>query len=188
MRWFVVFGSLAISVHSVGFASDPPRTIKPVVVWTGIDSKQPKDSFARCCSAKEWQAIWDAHCGQQTPSDGPSCLDVNFDSYMVIAVFRRTSRIRVGEIIEEMDCVRLRYHPWGDQLVFVPPSDGSNNVKIWEAGRGELDPDKPYLLSFVFVVLPRANKAFIIEEDVQDWIGKSPVWKEKAKFPALTQK
>jgi hypothetical protein len=55
-------------------------------------------------------------------------------------------------------------------------------------GRGEIDPDKPYLLSFAFVVLPRSTKAVIVEEEVQDIIGKAPVWQERARFPALAER
>jgi hypothetical protein len=187
MRWFIVFGSMAIAADSVGFAADPPRKVKPVVVWTGTDSKQAKDSFARCGSPKDWQATWNAHCGQEKPADLPTCPEVDFDSYMVIAVFRKTSRIRVSEIVEEKECVRVRYQPWGNQIVFVPGPD-AGTVKVVELGRGELDPDKPYMLSFAFVVLPKANKAVVLEEDIQDLIGKPPVWKERAKFPALMEK
>lgn len=187
MRWFLLFASLALAAASVGFAADLPRKVKPVVVWTGIDSKQPKDSFARDCSPKDWQATWKAHCGQAKAAPHQTCPEVDFDSYMVIAVFRKTSRIRVHEIVEEKECVRVRYQPCGNQIIFVP-DPATNTVKRVEAGRGELDPDKPYLLSFAFVVLPRSNKAVVVEADVQDVIGKPPVWKERAKFPALVEK
>ena len=187
MRWFFAFGSIAIAAGSLGFAADLPRKVKPVVVWTGTDNKQTKESFARCCSRKDWQATWNAHCGQEKTADLPTCPEIDFDSYMVIAVIRRTSRIHVSEILEEKGCVRVRYQPWGNQIVFAPDPD-SGIFKIVEGGRGELDPNKPYTLGFAFVVLPKANKAVVLEEDVQGRIGKPPVWKERAKFPALVQK
>jgi hypothetical protein len=187
MRWLVVIGSMAIATGSDGFASELPRKIKPVVVWTGTDSKQTKDSFARCCSVKDWLATWITHRGKGKPTDPRTCPEVDFASYMVIAVFRKTSQIHVCEMVEEKDCVRVRYQPWGNQLFFLPASDGST-FKIVEQGRGELDLAKPYLLSFAFAIVPKVNKALVLEEDVQDLIGKPPLWKEQARFPVLVEK
>jgi hypothetical protein len=187
MRWLVVFGSMVLPVDSIGFAADPPRKVKPVVAWMGIDSKQTKDSFARCGSPNDWQATWNGHRAQEKTADDPTRPEVDFDSHIVIAVFRKTSRIRVSEVVEEEDCVRVRYQPWGNQIIFVPDS-AKGTVKTMELGRGELDPGKPYLLSFAFVVLPKTSKVVVLEEDVQDWIGKPPVWKEQAKFPARVEK
>jgi hypothetical protein len=187
MRWVVIFGTMAIAVRSVGFSADVPRKVKPVVVWTGTASQQTKDSFDRCCSQKDWQVTWKAHSGRKGDAEDPTCPQVDFDSYMVIAIFRKTSRIRISDIVEEKECVRLRYQPWGNQVIFVPDHD-TRAVKIVELGRGEIDPDKPYLLSLAFVVLPRDHKAVILEEDVQGIIGKPPLWKERARFRATVEK
>lgn len=184
MRWSIIFSGIAIAAGTVAQAADLPREVIPVVVWTGTDSQQTKESFVRCCSATDWQATWAAHLGYKKYTHPPACPDVDFQSYMVIAVFRKTSDIRVSEVVEEGECVHFRYHPCGNQTVFVP-SPGSGPVKILEAGRSEVDPNKPYLLSFAFAVLPRCNKVIIVEEDVQDVIGNPPVWKERTTFPAL---
>jgi hypothetical protein len=89
--------------------------------------------------------------------------------------------------VEEKEWIRVRYQPWGNQIIFGYGPD-SGTLKIFELGRGELDPNKAYMLSFAFVVLPKANKAVVLEEDVQHQIGKPPVWKERAKFAALVEK
>ena len=187
MRWFIVFGSMAIAGGSIGSAAALPRKVKPVVVWTGTDSKQGKDSANLCCSLKDWQATWNGHCGHQKDADSSTCPEVDFDSYMVVVVFRKTSRIRVSEIVKEKECVRVRYQPWGNQIIFVPDPD-KNTVKVVELGRGEIDLDKTYTPSFAFVVLPKTDKAVVLEEDVQNIIGKPPVWKERARFPAPVEK
>jgi hypothetical protein len=187
MHWFAVFSTMAITVASVGYAADSPRKIKPAVVWTGIDTKQAKDFFARCCSPKDWQATWNAHRGSGNTANPPDCPEIDFDSYMVIAVFRDTSRIRISDIVEEKECIRVRYQPWGNQVVFIPDPERST-VKVVEAGRGEIHPEKPRTLSFAFAVLNKGNKAIVIEEDVQPILGKQPVWEERAKFSALQEK
>jgi hypothetical protein len=184
MHWSIVIMGITIAAGSVAQAADFPKKITPVMVWTGTDSQQTKESFVRCCSVEDWQATWAAHLGYMKYAHPPACPDVDFHSYMVIAVFRKTSNIRVIEVVEQEECVRFRYHPCGNQTVDVP-SPGSGPVKILEVGRGEVDPSKPYLLSFAFAVLPRCNKTIIVEEDVQDVIGNPPVWKERTTFPAL---
>ncbi len=187
MRWFVILGIVTIPAAPAVLGADLPRKVRPVVVWTGTDSKQSKESFARCTSPKEWQATWKAHTDRLGGADEPACPQVDFDSYTVIAIFRKRSRLRISEVVEEQDCVRVRYQPWGDQIAFIPGPKGSS-VKVLESGRGEIDLNKPYLLSFAFIVLPKGAKAIILEEDVQSVIGDPPVWKECAKFPATVEK
>jgi hypothetical protein len=97
------------------------------------------------------------------------------------------SRIRISDIVEEKECIRVRYQPWGNQVVFIPDPERST-VKVVEAGRGEIHPEKPRTLSFAFAVLNKGNKAIVIEEDVQPILGKQPVWEERAKFSALQEK
>jgi hypothetical protein len=85
--------------------------------------------------------------------------------------------------VEEKECIRVRFPPWGNQIIFVPDPD-KGKVKVVDAGRGEIDLDKPSPLSFAFVVLPKTDKVIVIEKDVQHIIGKPPVWKEQARFQA----
>jgi hypothetical protein len=188
MGRLVVLGILVMAVGSVLFGAELPRKVKPVVVWTGTDSKQAKDSFSRCCSPADWLAIWKAHSGREGNAERVGYPEVDFDSYMVIAVFQKTSRLRLVEVVEEKECVRVRSQPWGNQIAFIPTNVNGFEVKVFDLGRGLIDLEKPYPLSFAFVVLPKGNKAVILEEDVQDLIGKSPVWKERARFPALPEK
>ena len=190
MRCLVICSCLGITVGAVGFASDLPRKVKPVVVWTGIDTKQPKDLFTRSCSPKEWQMTWKRHCGPGKETAKPKCPRVDFSSVMVIALFCKTSRIRLQEVVEEKKCIRVRFQGYGNQIIFSPSQPPNDKEKVGgiELGRGELDLDKPYLLSYAFIVLPRSNKPVVIEKDVQARIGDLPVWKELGKFPAIMDK
>jgi hypothetical protein len=107
---------------------------------------------------------------------------------MVLAVFSKSSRLRLFEIVEETECVRVRYQPWGNQIAFIPTNLNGFEVNVFDVGRGKIDLEKPYPLSFAFVVLPKGNKAVILEEDVKHLIDEPPVWKERARFPALPEK
>lgn len=167
------------------FAADFPTKIKPVLVWTGTETKQPKETFARCISQKGWQAIWDAHCVRKK-GENLTCLEIDFDSFMVVAIFHMSSRLQIAEVVEKTEGILVRYKPWGNQIFFLPGSDGKH--RVYESGRGEIDPKGIQSLSFAFVVIPRSTKAMILEEDAQSVIGKPPVWKERAKFATLKEK
>jgi hypothetical protein len=186
MRWYVVSGLAMFLAGSAPSTAELPRNLKPILVWTGTDTKQPIEQFTRCCSQKDWKAVWNAHGGRAKDTDDLA-PEVDFDSYMIIAVFHESSRLRIGDIREENGCIRIRYHPYGNQIVFVPDPN-ARTVKIIEAGRGEIDPEKPRTLSFAFVLLPRSKEAIVIEEDVQSLIGKPAIWKERARLPAIGKK
>ncbi len=180
MLLMTLFSGLLCGTESNGPKLDLPRKLAPVVIFNGVDSRQAKESFVRCDSLKEWKSIWEAHCG---PGKATTDLDIDFDSHMVIAIFSSRSRLRPGDISEFGSFIRLRYHPWGDQIIFAPDPDGKK-VRVIDSGRGEIDLDKPRMLSFAFVVLPKRTKPVIVEENVQHVIGDPAVWKERAKLPS----
>ncbi len=177
MRWLTPLIGILLVSPSGGSADELPRKIKPVMVWTGTDSKQTKQSFARCGSQKEWEAIWQKHrsSNKKTPRD--PCPDVDFASYMVVVVFYGKSDsntgISVKEVGEEKECIRLRYKPRWYQTAFLADATGS---------------EEGWRKTFAFVVLPRSAKTIILEEDVQNIINAPAVWKEQAKLVAPGKK
>jgi hypothetical protein len=165
---FVISSALAVASTS---AQDLPKKLKPVFVYTGIDSKQTKQSFTRCTSQKEWQARWQEHRGAEEKNDRCRCPEIDFDSFMVVVIFHGKSDCNDGleivSTVEEKDCVRVRFKPMWYQI----------------AGRGDYDTQ-----SYVFCVLPRSQKAIVFEEDVKSIIADPPKWKEQAKLPAVEKK
>jgi hypothetical protein len=159
-------------------AEELPRKIKPVMVWTGTESKQTKESFARCCSQKDWEASWHKHKGRDEKTDRGTCPEVDFDSYMVIVIFHGESYqnhgIDIKSVTEEKGCVRVRYRPSWYQVASVPGQ--AEDFKALETQ------------TYAFVVLPRSEKAIVMEEDVRNLIPDPPVWKERAKLAALGMK
>jgi hypothetical protein len=163
-----------------------PRKLKPVVVWTGTDSKQAKMSFARCCSQKDWEATWHQHQSSEAKAKGQGCPEVDFDSYMIVAIFNGKSFQKTGiEIVtvtEEKNCLRVRYKPLWFQVGFIRPERGSGPAK------GETKTDAYETQSYAFVVLPKSQKAIVLEEDVRNLIPDPPVWKKRATLEALPER
>jgi hypothetical protein len=162
-------------------AADPPQKIKPIMVWSGIDSGCAKESFARSTSQDEWRKTWKLHsveggdAGRRTP-------DVDFDSYMVLSLFDGEGSQNHGvvliEIINEANCLRVRYAVPLYQTGEIPDSE---DAKLRLATR-----------SYAFVILPRSDKTIIFEEGQPHREGGGEVtykdWKEKGRSAAVKPK
>jgi hypothetical protein len=178
MRWFMLLVVLAWSTDASAFADDLPRKIKPVLVWTGTDSAQTKESFLRCCTQEDWEEKWRLHRGKVDAKWLPDCPEVDFGAYMMVIFFEGESAmnygIRIAEVVEERNCLRLRYQPISFQTIFP-------------AGT-KVDWKKLETKSYAFVVLPKSAKSIILEKDLQPLLGKPPVWKEHRKIPGVEEK
>ena len=91
MRWFDIAGDAGFFSEFVVLADDLPRNMKPVMVLTGTDSKQTKETFARCCTRETWLANWRKHHGKDKDSALSPCPEVDFDSFMVVVIFQGKS-------------------------------------------------------------------------------------------------
>lgn len=165
--WRISLLALAASAASA-IASPPARFIKPVVVVTGIDSKEDKESFSCCRTRDDWVKVWAKHTGI---ADEHKCrpIEIDFESYMVLALFQgkhHSNRgIAVDPIADEPTQLRVRYRPlW---YAKVPKSSGSTSTQ-----------------SYAFVVVPRSNKAILIE-GLAAGRRDIDVWVEKTRIPVL---
>lgn len=178
MRSLILVGlSLAIFGHPAP-ASDPPRKIKPALVWHGNDSGQARGSFACCRTRAEWQATWEAH--QKEGGDaGRPAADVDFDSFMVVAIFHGDGSdnfgIDVDEVVDDAGCLRIRYRVLYYQTAF--------NFSESEAERL-----KRATRSFAVAVLPRSGKALVFEEAKHRPDDKTHIWKERGRVAAVERK
>jgi hypothetical protein len=179
---FVAFTALPTANMS---GEEIPRELKPVMVWTGTETRQAKETFARCSTRKEWEAIWQQHQADAN-TNAPKCPEINFDSFMVVAIFHGNSSLNNGieirAVLEEKDCIRLRYRPLWYQYSCI-----SLILRMEDGTTSEIEP-KIATRSFAFVVLPCSRKSVVLEEDDHHIIGDAPAWKERAKFAPAAKK
>ena len=178
MRWHHIVPAIlstALLSFTQNCAAEAPKTIKPVIVLSGSDSAIAEPTIERCCSDKELRALWEIHQGGDNRD---RCPQVDFDSFMVIALFKGAhpfgASISFDNIVEDAESIHLRYYPGGFQLIGRKPGDEES----------EADKLKRVTRSFVIVVLPVSKKAVVIEETTRD----SDALKEQKRFPAIDKK
>jgi hypothetical protein len=175
MRYQALLMVWVILAAAPALAEELPRPLKPAMVWTGTDSKQAKESFARLGSQKDWEDTWHKHRGRDKIADSWTCPEIDFDSYMVVAIFHgksyQNNGIKITAVSEEKDLVRVRYKPTWYQVAIVRGREGD-------------DAHSYDTQSYAFIVLPKSSKAILLEEDVHGINGEPPVWKERAKLAA----
>jgi hypothetical protein len=174
MRYWFLFMMWALLSVACS-AEETPRKLKPVMVWTGTDSKQAKESFTRCCSQKDWEVSWHKHQGGDGQANHRTCPEIDFDSYMVIVIFHGKSSQNIGinivDVFEDKESFHVRYKPLWYQIGILL---GAN-----------LDQKQLDTQSYVFIVLPKSQKAIVLEENVSGVIVGPPIWKERTKMPPL---
>jgi len=153
------------------FADEPPKQIKPVVVWTGIESENSEPSFHCMRSNDEWTKIWIKHKGYsgQRTLWKEQCPQVDFDSNMVVGLFHgernNNSGLKVVSVTDEKTLLRIRFCP------------------LWYSSG--LDRDDRRTESYALLVIPKSTKTIVIEEDTRSLIRGSPVWTERARLSAV---
>jgi hypothetical protein len=166
-------------------AADTPTKIKPAVILSGKHSAITKPMLERCSSVKEFAKVWEKH---QDGDDRESFPVVDFDSFMVIAVFEGTyseegASIYVEEVVEDAEVIhlRLRFLSKGYQTGVVGVvEDGANMPE-----KSEADRLKRITQSYVLIVLPTSKKAVVIEEGGNSGDRK---WKETNRLAVVGKK
>lgn len=157
------------------------KAIGPCVVISGADSRVTKRQYFRITSPEQWARIWQEHKGER-PTDSydffhnPLTLpEIDFDRYMVIAVFQgesvNSAGIKAVSISESDDRILFQFEHKGYQTLSSAEHDGENKAT-----------------AYGFFVIQRSNKSMAIEEDVQRYIGQPPTWKERTTFPKTDSK
>jgi hypothetical protein len=150
--------------------------VKPCVTLTGADSRVAERGYHRITSMNEWVDLWRKHKGDSGGGEynhyyNPLGLPaVDFDRYMVIAVFQGVGMNSAGLdafcLSPDEDRLVLRFNDKSYQT--SGPDGGGKSVSVYG-----------------FFVLPRSSSPVILEENVQGLIGKPPVWKERITFPKI---
>lgn len=87
------------------------KPIKPLVVFTGLDSKVKEASLLRITTRDEWYRVWSAHSGTSDGSWSDYAPEIDFDRCMVVAVLRGlepcVNRIRFDAAFESDDALHI---------------------------------------------------------------------------------
>ncbi|MFL5330171.1 MAG: hypothetical protein ACJ8C4_14815 [Gemmataceae bacterium] len=177
MRYFVVCALTLMGFHSA-HSEEPRGEIKPFIVLTGQDSKIDEPIYRCCRSNDELKVLWkqhrDYHEDETYWKDQPPTVD--FSSLMVVGMFNGKQRsgygVKVVSVTDEMDCVRIRFRP----MTFQPAA-----VSPFTTTRAERHSP---MLSYAFVVIPKADKILVLEENTQSMLGTPPNWTEQSRIPA----
>ena len=155
-------------------ANEPPGIC--CVALSGDDSRCTERSYHRVTSMQEWVQIWQKHKTGEASREYDLYFDelglplVDFDGYMVIAIFQgsgwNNAGLKAVSITEEEDRVLFRF----DNKTFqtAGPDGGGRKVTVYG-----------------FFVIPRSSKAVVLEENVQDILGDPPEWQERTRFEKL---
>lgn len=143
---------------------------KPLVSWSGSDSKIAARRYVRVDTREQWLKLWHEHMGKTPPKTFASyrpqtfAPQVDFNTCMVVAVFGgkhwNSAGIFAASIIETKDAITLRFDDFSYQT-----GDWADEVT-----------------TFGIFVLPRSSKTIVLEEDVQNRRAAPPLWKERARL------
>jgi len=178
MTIYFVVGLMCLPVWSATEAQgdNAAGVISPCVALAGADSRVSEPSYHRVTSLKEWTEIWKKHKGLKQGEKYDLFYNlaglplVDFERYMVIAIFQgsrwNSAGLEAVSVSEQRNRIVFRFNDKSYQT--AGPDGGGKQVTVYG-----------------FFVVPRSTKAVVLEEDVQNLIGKSPVWKERIAFPKL---
>lgn len=146
------------------------------VQWSGPHSEVRDGRLIQVTDQKAWARLWAEHRGERAErliahGGGVAAPRVDFERYLVIAMFRGDTKNRDGEHLvsleERSNDVRLRF----DSYTFQTASfDGPD--------RGEA------ASSYGMWLVPRTGKPIVIEENTQGLLGAEPKWTWRRTLPA----
>lgn len=150
--------------------------VSPCVVLTGADSHVTERGYHRITSLNDWAKLWQTHKGANDGEQYDLFYDplglplVDFDNYMVIAIFQgggwNSAGLNAISVSEEQERIFFRFDDRSYQT--AGPNGGGKQVNVYG-----------------FFVIPRSPKPVIVEENVQGLKGKPAEWKERITFPKL---
>lgn len=164
------FGSFAWAIEN---ANLPPMS-KPLVAISGADSHVSRPSYQRITTPENWTRVWVSHLGTTPDNAYRPLLEVDFDRCLVVVIFRgirvNIRQIQIHSLLETADSVVVRFEELGYQTRSRAGADDEYEV-----------PDRPY----AFVILPKTDKAIVLEENINhDPQGGPPEWKAIARLSA----
>jgi hypothetical protein len=171
----MLFGFVFILSGSIAFAGEQKavESPKPSVVISGADSHVKKPRYLRITSRKEWAKAWQEHKGEKITDEYDYYYDpltlpaIDFDKYMVIAVFQGESANNAGlefdSMIEKDEQIQFKYLNRGYQTM------------------GHADD----VVVYGFFVVARSAKPVLLIEGTRTMDAGKIRWEEKTTLPKL---
>jgi len=100
IRLYIAIACVTVAA-STATGAEPGKVIKPAIVLTGGESEIGAETFRRCASQEEFQELWKKHLGVTELSALMFCPKVDFDAYMVIAIFGGKGN-KLGIVVESV--------------------------------------------------------------------------------------
>jgi hypothetical protein len=156
---------LCLSVLAIYLPAAEPtsKTIKPIAVFSGANSRIEQPSLEVVARADAWDKLWAKHLGTSVDDAHRPLVEVDFDRYMIVAILPgnqvNVRGVKIDSITNENNLLRIRFDNVGYQTA------GETNNK---------PPDLPY----AFIILPKSDKTIVTEENAQIYNGQPPQWKE----------
>jgi hypothetical protein len=147
---------------------DSGRPVPSYVHWWGAHSRIDAAEYSRIRTEEDWKKLWTRHAGEvlETPYKIAKYPVVDFERCEVLAVFAgktmNTRGLALAGLVEEADRVLLRF---------------DRTSRSYQSG-----PEGDEVTPFLICVVPRTDKAVVVEEDVHDMKGDAPRWKERARL------
>ena len=155
----------------------------PAVIWSGIDSAVTEQSCSRITTVEEWRQVWGAHAGREVGKSSyesnPSVPKVDFDHFIVIAVFQGSGFQSHGLRFES--AIREEKQ---ERTLVVSYSAASYSM----TGIGRRTEASPAVTPYAFFVLPRSTEAVLVQEIT--WLRGGDNLKKvtsRGSFPALDE-
>lgn len=160
--------------------------MKPVLTLAGAHSHVDKATYARVTSAKEFQRLYMQHLGRDLKEfdefyNTPGVPTIDFDHYMVIAVFTGTTWNTAGVYVHSADddgkrlTIRYVHRGYQTSAPFIPATQLATDLNA--DGGGD------HVTAYGIFVFPRSASEVVLEEDVKQYKNEPPKWQEKARFP-----
>ena len=150
-------------------ASKTGNVTAPLVVLTGNDSHVKERAYERIASPADWKKAWLNHLGMKEDTIYRPAMEVDFSRCEVIAIFEGDSwnscGLRIDSVTERDDSIVVRF----DDVSYQTDGPGGGGDRV---------------TPFAFVVLPKAQKPIALEDNVQQYIGRPPEWREVVRLAA----
>ena len=138
---------------------------------TGAYSKVSNRYYAVVTTEKEWERIWEKHSGQSETvlSGGGTRFTVDFDRYIIIAVFQGIQPDSRGVVAQSVDD--------------TPAMTVFRFTNRWVSTSGETPArtGAPYTPFGIFVI-PRTPKDVVLFEEVHGVKSQHPAYTMRAQF------